>query len=306
MKLLSRLAYEKAVNYIKQNARPIDKALYAYHFEKGSMAAFLTELVAFQNADGGFGHALEPDLRLVDSSVIATTVAFQHFLSFELPGDHEMVRQACAHLLTTYDAQHVNWPIIPANIDDAPHAPWWNYDSNVMSKNPVNPRAEIVRYLHAYPEHFPTPMRNTVTQSVIDYLFSQPDDMDMFDLYCYIHLWKSEGLPKVTRSRIFDRLQQVVNNTVQRRPEDWKDYGLNPLSVASAPDSPFMNDMLREAVDQNLDFMIDAQNADGCWQPNWSWGEQWPAAWEQAKTEWSGLITLGNLRTLKAFGRIDI
>ena len=32
----------------------------------------------FQNDDGGFGHGLEPDLRLAGSSVIVTTVALQH------------------------------------------------------------------------------------------------------------------------------------------------------------------------------------------------------------------------------------
>jgi hypothetical protein len=38
--------------------------------------------------------------------------------------------------------------------------------------------------------------------------------------------------------------------------------------------------------------------------PNWSWGGLWPDAWEQAKRDWTGVMTLDNLLKLRAFGRI--
>ena len=47
-------------------------------------------------------------------------------------------------------------------------------------------------------------------------------------------------------------------------------------------------------------------SVEGGWQPNWSWGEKWSDVWMQAKQEWSGILTLGNLRTLRSFGRIDL
>ncbi|MCA9881850.1 MAG: hypothetical protein KC708_02725 [Anaerolineae bacterium] len=303
MKHLTKSAYQKAISYIKNHARPLEKARYAFYFEDGVIADILSALADFQNADGGFGHGLECDLRLADSSVIATTVAFQCFTEFKIPGDHPMVVNACQYLMATYDAAHANWPIIPPNISDAPHAPWWAYRDDRID-NLVNPRAEIVGYLNAYPEHFPATLREQLTQAVVDYLFEQPDELEMHDLYCYLRLWQSNSLPSDVSARMGTKLNRIVDKTVDRSRDNWQDYSLNPLAVAPGPDSPFA-ERFREEIDQNLDYIIETQGEDGAWLPNWSWGEQWPDAWAQAQREWGGIITLGNLRTLQSFGRID-
>ncbi|MEZ4667931.1 MAG: hypothetical protein R3E39_08455 [Anaerolineae bacterium] len=304
MKRLTQSAYEKAVGYLKRVARPLELARYAYHFEDGSTAEVLAALEAFQNDDGGFGHGLEADVRLADSSVIATTLAFQIFRELGTPGDHALVSNACRYLLNTYDASHLNWPIIPQNVDDAPHAPWWT-TSGDLYKSMVNPRVEIAGYLNSYPEHFPAAMREQMTESVIEYLFEQPVKMEMHDLLCYIRLWETKSLAQDIRSKMLDKLKAGVESLVQRDPASWHSYGLQPLWVASTPESPFADDM-REAIEQNLDFVIDSQDENGGWMPNWSWGEQWPEAWAQAEREWSGNMTLGKLQTLHAFGRIDV
>ena len=53
--------YTTARTFIYRNARPLDIVRWQYHFENGSKEEVLTALAAYQNADGGFGHALEPD-----------------------------------------------------------------------------------------------------------------------------------------------------------------------------------------------------------------------------------------------------
>jgi hypothetical protein len=53
--------YDRARAFIYRNARPLDIARFQYHFENGSKDAVLTALAAYQNEDGGFGHALGPD-----------------------------------------------------------------------------------------------------------------------------------------------------------------------------------------------------------------------------------------------------
>ncbi len=107
---LSAAKRDKAVNYIKAQGRPLERALYAYHFEGGSAAAVMDELRSFQNKDSGFGHALEPDLRLNDSSVIATTVALQRMLETHVPSDHPLVESACKYLRDTYNAVPRTFP----------------------------------------------------------------------------------------------------------------------------------------------------------------------------------------------------
>ena len=88
-------------------------------------------------------------------------------------------------------------------------------------------------------------------------------------------------------------------------PSEWAGYGLRPLQVADRPDSPFYED-LRDAVEENLDYEISTQGEDGRWAPTWSWGEQFPEAWEKAKLEWAGVLTVEKLVTLERHGRIAI
>ena len=73
MKMLSREAFGRAADYLRNEARPLERALFAHHFEGGGRTAVLAALVPYQNADGGFGRALEPDMRAEASSVLATT-----------------------------------------------------------------------------------------------------------------------------------------------------------------------------------------------------------------------------------------
>src|SRR5690606_40417500 len=105
-------------------------------------------------------------------------------------------------------------------------------------------------------------------------------------------------------TRLLDELKRVVNATVERDPEQWKGYGLQPLAVITSPESPFAPDFA-DALQHNLDFVIQNQGEDGGWGPNWSWGNQWEEAWEQAKRDVSGVITLDNLLKLRSFGRIE-
>ncbi len=303
MKMLTAERREQAVHYITQEGRPLERALYAYYFAGGSADDVLKELAAFQNDDGGFGHGLEPDFRLNDSSVIATTVGMQYFGDLKTDGDHPMVAKACQYLVNTYNPQTMKWPIIPANSDDAPHAPWWVHDGD-LEKSMSNPRAEIAGYLNAYPQHFPDEMREKVTTSVVDYLTSQPDKMEMHDLMCYIRFLENADLEEAAKAILQEKLRRIVNSTVERNPETWKEYGLPPLTLIASPDSPFAADFA-DTIPQNLDFMIESQSEDGTWKPNWSWFGLWPEEWEQAKRDWTSRLTLDNLHRLRSFGRIE-
>ena len=65
----------KAIKYITENARPLELAVFRYFFEEGSNKDVIDELSRFQNANGGFGHGLEPDFFNPNSSPIATNDA---------------------------------------------------------------------------------------------------------------------------------------------------------------------------------------------------------------------------------------
>jgi hypothetical protein len=61
---------ESAQTFILSNARLLERHLFAYLFQGGDRQKALTALLAYQNEDGGFGNALEPDKRTKTSQPI--------------------------------------------------------------------------------------------------------------------------------------------------------------------------------------------------------------------------------------------
>lgn len=297
-KHLTAEGFAQAATFLTTEARPLERARYLFHFEEGSAESVLDELAAFQNPDGGFGNALEPDLRLPDSSVIATTVALQIARDIHAPADHPLIERACGYLRATFNQQDAVWPIIPPNVDDAPHAPWWIY-RGYSGDWLLNPRAEVAGYLCDYAKHFPNGMCKTVTDAVAAHVLTL-DSIEMHELLCVIRFFESEALPNGTRARLEDKLTALVRATVEHDPAQWSGYGLQPLDVAPSPESPFAA-LFAPLIEQNLAFRAAQQHADGSWTPAWTWGELYPEAWPQAAREWSGVLTLNNLRVFCAY-----
>ncbi len=304
---LTRDAQAKAKAFMDTYARPLERSAFAYYFEDGTIQDVFTELAKFQNPDGGFGHALEPDLRLADSSVIATTRGLQVLREFQAPATHPLVQGAMRYLLDMYDAERHVWPIIPPNVDDAPHAPWWGYSDDLAESWGgflVNPRAEIVGYLHDYAELVPEALRNQLTREVVVYLHTHGDEIGMFDVLCYVRFAATSSLPGATRVQVIEALKPIVDRLVVKDPAKWEAYVLTPLEVVTSPASPFAG-MLAKEVALNLDFEIEHQQPNGAWSPKWTWGDLYPDAWPQAKRDWSGILTLRTLKALRDFERLE-
>ena len=292
--------WQDAVGYLQTMARTLERQLYEYHFENRSGKDVLEVMAAFQNDDGGFGYGLEPDIDLHDSSVIATTVALQCCREVNASSDHPLVKAACAYLNATYDEESNNWPIIPANIDDAPHAPWWQFNDD-LDERLANPRAEIAGYLYDYADHFTEAMRQRVMAAVVTHLQDHPDEMDMHDLQCYVRFSETIGLPENIQTTTLEHLSRIVPPTVETDADQWHSYGLPPLTIVGSPLSPFAALFDDEIIEKNLDFLVATQDESGAWFPNWQWGE--PETWEATKQAWAGILTLRNMRVLRAFGR---
>jgi hypothetical protein len=303
MLTLSSAALDRARAFILVHARPLERALYAYHFESGSTQAVFEALAAYQNPDGGFGRGLEPDIRLPDSSAIATTVALQILRELDAASDYPLVQGAMRYLLSIYDADHQAWPIIPPNVDDAPHAPWWTYKPD-LAHHLSNPRPEIMGYCIQYADLVPAALRETLLESILAHVMTLPDKVDAHDdLLCYVRLADTAGLPESVRDRLLEKLAGMINETASCDPVFWDGYVLRPLKVVQSPESPFRL-VLNGALSTNLDYEIEHQGEDGAWWPYWSWGDTYPDEWPVVEREWKGVLTLEMLKTLRNFGRL--
>ena len=303
MKQLTQAAFQRAKNFIMDHGRALDQRRFEFHFEDGSVDAVLAALSPYQNDDGGFGHSLEPDIRTPASSAIVTTVGFQILREIQASASHRMVQKGIQYFIDTYDESQQVWHIIPPEVDEAPHAPWWNYEKSPESFGQflVNPRAEILGYLHEFSDAVPTGLLQTLTTTVLEHLDSLPDEMEMHDTLCCVRLAETKALPD--RDKVWAKLAFAAGQGVAQNVEQLTGYVLKPLWLVPSPESPLAAG-LKDEVEMNLDFEIGQQGEDGSWSPNFSWDDQDPEAWQTAKKEWQSRITVDTLKTLKDFGRI--
>ena len=304
MKKLTQAAFQSAKNFIMDQGRALDQRRFEFHFEAGSADAVLATLAPYQNDDGGFGNSLEPDIRASVSSALATTVGFQILREIGANAGHALVRKGIEYFVATFDEPRQVWPIIPPEVEEAPHAPWWNYETSAETFGQflVNPRAEIVGYLHECSDGVPTQLLQQLTTAVLAHLDSPSDEMEMHDILCFARLAETEALPN--RDEVGEKLARVAAPRVARNAEQLTGYVLKPLWLVSSPESPLATEF-KEEVEMNLDFEIEQQGEDGSWSPNFSWGDQYPQTWQKAKKEWQSRFTVETLKTLKDFGRIE-
>ena len=52
-KQLTQEAFDRAADFLRTQARPLERALFAHAFEDGRRTAVLAALVPYQNDDGG-------------------------------------------------------------------------------------------------------------------------------------------------------------------------------------------------------------------------------------------------------------
>jgi len=119
-------ALQKALTFVQTQGRAIDLARLGRLLGTSSPSELEAELSAYQNSDGGFGHSLEPDFRSPNSSVLATTLAFQIIRETALKTASDMIPQAIAYLLRSFDGNLLTWRLVPYSSTELAQAPWWN------------------------------------------------------------------------------------------------------------------------------------------------------------------------------------
>lgn len=305
MKKLSAAAQARARQFINEKGRPLERALADFHFDSGAAAAVLQALGPYQNDDGGFGNALEPDLRLADSSAIATSVGFHLLKQVGAPGDSEAVQRGIDYLKATLDAEKKVWPIIPPAADGVPRAPWWDYAKSAENFGDfmVNPRADLVSSLLHYAEEVDGAWLQVILDDTLVHLPDGSAEIDMHDLMCYYSL--ARALPPAEAETVWDKLAAAAGSIVERDPAKWAGYGARPLGLAPVPDTPVAEALGDELLGLNLDYLIDDQHGDGSWLPTWSWFGAYEEDWPQARAEWCSRLTLDALLALSAYGRLE-
>lgn len=297
---LSREAFRKAAVFIRENARPVDKALFEFEFRDGSIEFAAQELARYQNADGGFGHGIEPDMRLRASSPFATSVGIQYCIALGLDTESPIVEAAIKYLVSTYDRAHDYWVHSYEDVNNEPHAPWWHVDTlapPIEEKWP-NVSAENVGYLNRFSEHVPPDLLTQANARAKRNLESSDTIPALYDFMCWqrAHPYLPEPIKSLALRKLGRTAEAVVDSLKDTKGE------IRIFWLAPHPTSPLMR--FPEIVYSLFDAEITAQKDDGGWWPTWNWG-QYDDVWPMAEREWAGKMTAKCLIVLKRHGLIE-
>lgn len=307
---LSEKNFQKAKDYLLEQGRPLEQARFRRIFEKGAQAKgsakeVIAALQTYQNPDWGFGHALEPDCRAPESSVLAGIQALQRFYSLGTSVEEPMLVQLIhwfrSHLYTTTHGSY--WSFLPAKAQHSPHAPWWDQcDKGSLAKRfsgfEVNPRAEIVALLWQWPSLLPKGLLAQLTVETKDAILRGLNANDIYGQRAAAFFAGMPSVPNEERQPVLEYLQDILPARVDVRKQK-----INPLIVAPLPEHPLVP-QLRPEIQIALDRLINSQGSDGSWQPTWSWQDRNPEAWAEALRDWQSIQTMNALATLWAWDRL--
>jgi hypothetical protein len=274
--------------------------LFAYHFEDGSVASVLDELAKYQNADGGFGNAMEPDFRLKASSPMATSVGLQYCTELRIESDHPIIENAIKYLVSTYDYEDDYWPATSLDVNDEPHAPWWHVGEIAPPEESAwpNPSAEILGYLHRHSSHVPDDLMKQLNRRALANLNSSETIEGLYNVMCWDRAYRH--IPEPLKSDAEKKLSHTVRSVAPLTLETLRE--IRVFWLAPSTDSLFL--MYPDNLYHLLREEIKNQAEDGGWWPTWKWG-QYEDVWPVAEKEWAGKITVHCLTALRAFNLND-
>ncbi|KAB1142837.1 hypothetical protein F7R91_27405 [Streptomyces luteolifulvus] len=291
----------RAEHFVWLTARVLEQRLFAYHFLNGGADPVETALDAYLNEDGGYGHALEPDLRGLVSQPLHTSHALRVLDAVGRCGG-QRVERVCRYLTSVSTADgalpaihpsqrgYPAAPFIPI-VDDPP--------SELLATGPVVGLLHRNEVWHAWlfratdfcwhrVEHLEEshPYEIEAAVAFLDYAPDRPRaEAAAHRLGVLVRRHRLAALEP-------DRLDAypVAPGYAPGEHHFPHDYARTPGSLARAW---FTDDEMA----RSLDFLASEQREDGGWPIRW---RQWaPGTALEARP----VVTIGALRTLRAYGR---
>ncbi|MFJ2210642.1 hypothetical protein ACIQVO_08805 [Streptomyces sp. NPDC101062] len=297
----------RAEHFVWLTARVLEQRRFAYHFLDGRTGgdqgedAVEAALTAYRGEDGGYGHALEPDLRGPVSQPLHTAHALRVLDSIGRC-DGLRAERICRYL-TSVSTSEGALPALRPSPRGYPCAPFFpvvdDPPGELLATGPV------VGLLH----------RNEVWHAWLfratDFCWAAVEGLDETHPYeVEAAVAFLDGVPDRARAEAAaDRLGRLVR---ERRlavldPEHRAAYPLPPgyapgerlfpYDYARVPGSLARRWFTDEEMERSLDFLAGRQGEDGGWPVDRRTGAPGSAL------EWRAIVTIEALRTLRAHGR---
>ena len=284
MNVLNASGLARAAEFLLRNGRLIDRHRFALHFRGGPAAPVIAALRAYENPDGGYGHALEPDLRGEGSQPVPA----QHALQFlhEAGADDDPAVDRVGGYLASITGDDGGVPFVLPSVRDTPHAPWWRTPDDPPGS--INPTATLAGMLHRAGSGHPwLGPADAFCWRYLDGLAAEPGPYDVLAVLTFLDHVPDRDRAEATFTRVRDALAAAARSDHQ-----------GVLDFAPTPDGYGPRLFPADLIEARLDALADAQDDDGGWDiafPSWT---------PVTRPEWRGLTTVERLLTLRAHGRL--
>jgi hypothetical protein len=276
---------ERAQAYVTATARVLEQRRFDLLFGTGGdKAAIRAALEAYKTADGGYGYALEPDGRGPTSQPphIWTALEVLEEIGEADPGlgDH----------LLELSAPDGGLPVALPSLEPYPRAPWWRLGTEGTLL------ATAIVYARLPGDHAWTERAEAFCWKAVDGLeTTHPYEAEAAITFL-------DAAPDRARAEAAaERIGTLVRDQglVDRQPEGYSAGEIHrPHDFAATPDSLARRWFSDDEIEASLDHLAAQQGDDGGWPVTW-------AIWTPAiEIEWSGLVTIAALKTLRSYQRI--
>lgn len=309
--MLSKKQYGVLTNWMYRNARPLDLARWRYHFEGGSSADVVRALEAYQNEDGGFGHALEADCWNPNSAPMQTWWATQFIQEINLDKNHPMIIKILEYLNSGDGFVDNRWLNTTPKNNDYPGAPWWTYVKDSPANLGYNPTVSLAAFIlkYANQELGIYSKAKELMLEAVEYFMVYDELIEMHELACFGEL--AEYLVGTEEENLIDyeayvtKVKAQIYETIEHDTNKWlTEYCCKPSHFIHHPDSIFYMEN-KEVMEAELAILLDNLSDDGSWPVTWQWGKD-EGEFAISSRWWQGTFGINNVRMLKAFDKLDV
>lgn len=286
---MNRPDVDAAAQFLAATARILDRRRFECLFGGGPPSAVRDAVAAYRTADGGFGHALEPDCRAPGCQPGTIEVALRLLDECDA-WDADLVNGACGWLEAHAPAEGGAIFVDPS-VEGWPHAPWWQ------------PQPEPAPSLITTGQIAGTLLARGFThpwlEGAIPWLWKEVEALpgsgtvlgpyDLYGVIRFLQFVPDRNRAGAALPAVGEQVRQALASSEEAG--SLLDFAALPTSLGRA----WFSDA---EVGEALDRLVAGQKDDG----GWTFG--WPVWSPAAEADWRGAVTVDALRLLRANGRL--
>ena len=295
---LTKENFIKARDFILINARMIERRLYEFHFENGSVDGVYHAVYAYRNPDGGFGHGMEPDTASPESQPLFSIMALETLDEVGYLNADLILNDFMPYFESiTTEKGGTPWMFRPKR-----EYPCEGHFKTVKEWAALSTTAPLLGILEKHNIDIPW------MEKAEQFVWSEIERIKEKHAFCYLctprRLMFLEHTKNYTAAKkaIDDMKKWIVADGVLCNDTSDGGCGLygkpHSINYAPAPNSILSSIFSEETLNADLDAIISKQESDGRW-------GTWYGISDGTKLEWAGIQTLSMLKALKNYDRIE-